>query len=300
MKLFNENEKYMIYYNYVDNVKLITQYYVNNTISINNINFDLVNKNIYKTLIRITNKVIQPNFIYTLNLYNLLNNNNELFFNEMNEISYNSIFFTNTYYTNLFKIEFIFDELKYYIILNLCFYNEKSIETYTNDVFISDCNLIENFCLMPTLYNFTNQFSIFQNTNNLTTKHSKYYYYFINYDKLSNNTTNYNIRPINHYYMNIPNIIISLKSNNVINILPSLINNLIYDIILINTFYPELKNNIYDMPSTLILSLILDNNIEKLLVNEIYINDELYKNITLKLFPCKRYLRQRLSLLILV
>ena len=69
--------------------------------------------------------------------------------------------------------------------------------------------------------------------------------------------------------------------NNIINILPLLINNVIYDIVLINTYYVELKNNIYNLPSTLVLSIILDNNIDIIYINEEIIGSDRYKKINL-------------------
>ena len=86
--------------------------------------------------------------------------------------------------------------------------------------------------------------------------------------------------------MNVSNINIKLKYDetvisNIINILPLLINNIIYDIVLINTYYVELKNNIYNLPSTLILSLILDNNIDTIYIDEEIIGNDRYKKINL-------------------
>ena len=291
MKIFNNNEKYLTYYNYNKENKIIQQYYINNTIPINKINFDLINKNLKKTLIRITNKIINPNFIYTLEIYDIFKNNNKLIFDANNNIVLiNNVIFTNTYYLNVYKIVFNFENKIFYIILSLCFYNDKYISTYTNDVFYNNCFLLNNYYISPTSFNFTQKYNVYQNINNLTTSNFKYYYYFINYDNLSNYKTKSNIRPINHYYINVPNIIIDLKyeNNNIFNvnnILPNLINGLIYDVILINTYYNELKNNIYSMPSTLILSIVLDNNIESYYVDKIIIDNEIYKNI--KYTNCK-------------
>jgi len=287
MKIFNQSKKYSVYYNYLKNKKIVEQYYINNTIPIKEVNFNLVNKNIRKILITITNYIIKPDFSYELEIYNILQNNNKLIFDDDNNLNLvNVVINTNTYYSNLYRIVFKFDSKVYYIIMNLVFYNCNNLYTYENKTFVNNCYLIENFCLEPTFYNLTNNYNIYQNINNLTTENSKYYYYFVDYDKISNNKSDYNRRMINHFYMNVSNININLKYNetvisNIINILPLLINNIIYDIVLINTYYVELKNNIYNLPSTLILSLVLDNNIDTLYIDEEIIGDDRYKKINL-------------------
>jgi len=287
MKIFNNSEKYTVYYNYLKNKKIAEQYYINNTIPIQEVNFNLVNKNIRKILITITNEIIKPDFIYELEIYNILQNNNELIFDVNNNLNLvNGVINTNTYYSNLYRIVFKYDSKIYYIIINLVFYNCDNLYIYENKTFVNNCYLIENFCLEPTFYNLTNEYNIYQNINNLTTENSKYYYYFVDYDKISNDKSDYNRRMINHFYMNVSNINIELKYDetvisNIINILPLLINNIIYDIVLINTYYVELKNNIYNLPSTLILSLILDNNIDTIYIDEEIIGNDRYKKINL-------------------
>lgn len=286
-KIFNINKKYSVYKNYSNDRKIITQYYINNTIPIQEPSLNLVNKNIKKILITINNNVIDPYFIYNLEIYNIFQHNNEIMIDSnYNLIFTNDIIQTNTYYTNIYRIVFKYEDKIYYIILNLCFYNEKYLFTYKNETFLNYCYLMENFCLEPTFYNLSSQYQIYENVNNISSYISKYYYYYLNYDDISSIKTDYNKRMINHFYMNIPNVIVNLKYdnsniNNIIYILPILINDLIYEIVSIHINYPKLKNNIYQLPSTLVISIVLDNNISMDYIDIITINNELYKQIHL-------------------
>ena len=241
-----------------------------------------INNELYKTLILINPLIINPDYIYELYIYNIIRCNNILVIKNNNIELDNKPEYTDTYYMGNYKIVLKSNETYSYIILNIAFYNNNRIYTDQNISFNNNSYLLNNLTLIPTIFNFLNNTNIIQNVQKLELSDTKYYCYFLDFDYYSTNKSEFNKYAINHFYFNISNIVLNIEYNgqnisNINNVLKNKINNTIINIININNSYESIKKNIYDCSSTMVLTIITDNNISKEYIYNIIIDNNMYK-----------------------
>ena len=256
--------KYLTYTPFIVNNTdsiLSNTYYINNKLDISNIDLTQINTDL-NTIFELLNP---GNIDSTVEIINLLSNNNELQIN--NDVLFfpNPIYTTINYYLNVYNITYSFSDQKYIIILSICFYNNQFIlPSYNKTYEYSQTFALKNIQLSPTIIHLDNQ--ITQNSRYL--EFDNYYLYNIHLKDT--------FICINHFYFNISNIIIPLDYNNIINILESKINKLVDDIIKLDAQYLDIKSNLFNTNSNLMLSFVLDTNISSNYIETIELDGKNY------------------------
>ena len=296
------NTKYCCYNYDIINIPSIYQitknYNINSYIDItkqylseNNDLLFVVNTNLYKTLLFIDpfiiNRIYLSSSDVSLIISNLYQNNNTLIFgsdvNKMQLYLVDKLIYTDTYYINKYKIVYftIYSDgtnISYIIYLSIIYYNgnninitnldvtantqELSFITYTN----SDCSVT----LAPTIS--ANQENILHRKILENTLYDiKDYSFNIDYSSISETTNYFNNYYSNHFYFFISNFkpnLITIRNttqiipNNQLDIIINKVNNLIKNIININRNTSNYKFDIRDSKMLLMLSIVLDSNID--------------------------------------
>ena len=256
----------------------------------------ITNCNLYKILLLIDPHIINTSYILQdtviTSIDNLYQNNNKLIFGtDLDKVDLyfvNNLINTDIYYINKYKITYTTDlsdgsTVKYIIMLSIIFYNGNNINitnlyatadtpqlgfiSYTNE----DCSIT----LSPTI-SYNNKV----NDNNIINRRIlqyalydlKKYSYNINYSSISNVINTFNNYYSSNFYFCvtnfIPNIIIynddntKNTSNNQLDIVINKVNNLVKNIININRNISNFKFDIGTSKTLLVLSTLLDSNIE--------------------------------------
>ena len=284
---FNNNSTYdknysTFNFNQLIQYPLVKQYYINSSLSIENPDMIKINNELYKTLILIDPLIINPEYIYELNIYNIITSNNIIIIENNNIELGNNPEYTDTYYMGIYRIVLTINNMSFYIILSIAFYNPNRIYTNQNISFNNNSYLLNNLTLIPSIFSFLNITNIIQNVQELELSDTKYYCYFLDFDYYSSNKSDFNKYSVNHFYFNISNIELNIEYqgkniSNINNVLELKINNIIRNIIKISNCYESIKKNIYDCPSSIVLTIISDKNISKDYICDIIIGNNTYK-----------------------
>ena len=279
----DDNKNYSTFnFNPLIKYPLLKQYYINTSLSIENPDMLKINNELYKTLILIDPLIINPEYMYELYIYNIIRCNNILIIQNNNIELENIPEYTDTYYMCIYRIVLTINNINFYIILSIAFYNSNRIYTDQNISFNNNSYLLNNLTLIPSVFSFLNKASIIQNVQEFDLSDTKYYCYYLDFDYYSSNKSDFNKYAVNNFYFNISNIELIIEYNgknisNINNVLELKVNNTIKNIINISNCYESIKKNIYDCPSTMVLTIITDKNISKDYIYDIIIDNNTYK-----------------------
>jgi len=291
-----DDKKYSCYnYNLVNNqttYQLVKNYYLNTYLDISEYTNEnsIITANIYlhKIFLIINPKIIDKNYL----INNVKTNISEIFadsnlfgfgenINKLKIYPIGNIKSTDIYYINKYKITFEFvDEnisYSYIIILGIVFYNgnkisilDTNITSNINDLAYTNYTVMESsVSLAPTINNFSNVATIYEEMLNFNIKSIKKYSYILNYKFLSMYDSQFSYIRFINFYSFIPNINISLKTcydeyyKNVLNILMSNVNNVIKNIININDNFNNFKFDSKNIKNYIENSILFDENIVK-------------------------------------
>jgi hypothetical protein len=262
-------------------------------LNLNNELLFVTNTNLYKLLLSIDPYIINITYILKKYVYatvsDLSQNNNKLVFgsdtNKVNLFFSNKLINTDTYYINKYKITYFTTlsngvKVSYLLLLSIVFYNGNNINITDLDItantsqlgFITYTNQDCSVTLSPTIFfnNFINNNIINKKALQFALYDVKKYYYNIDYSSISNMVNTFNYYYSNHFYFFIsnfsPNIVTYTDDeykapNNKLNIVLSKVNNLVTNIVNINRNISNFKFNIRDSKTLLMMSIVLDSNI---------------------------------------
>ena len=307
-KKFNDNINYSTYINNDLNLNSLYQisknYYINGFVSLSVFNVEdelrIINLYIHKLSILINPNIINPLFTSVFIITDITPNNNKLEFisgtNTLQFNNINNIIQTETYYQNIYKIIFMFDNYTYAIILTISYYNSDKIKivnldrsTNKNDLgFSSITYLDETLTLSPCIYNVKSPAIILENTFDFGLIDIKYYNFTLNYNYLSHYKSDFNNINVSHFYNFISNVVPDMnyiddnlnvyKLSNTFNVVENKVNNLVKNIILLNNNWNSIIYNFYNTKTIFLLSLNLDTNIHINYVDNFIWNTDIYYN----------------------
>jgi hypothetical protein len=298
---FNQNDLTYVSYNYLKNgidmlYPLCKNFYINTYVNLQEIYvpenvyyLQITNWYIRKILLLINPLIIINQNYVTMNICPISDVKNNLKVNGIN-VEHISINFASTfnYYVDRFKLTIIvYDynyaiKYKYYVILNIAYYNSfyLSIKNTdrTSDVndlgYISYTYMDSSNTLVPTFFEKVNKTKSYQYLLDYNTTHTKNYSFNINYNLLSSNITQENLLYFNHFNYLIPqvNSIINYEDcntkitenyniSNMFNVIEKKINNFISNIVLSSNNYNSIKSDINNSESIIKISLTFDSNI---------------------------------------
>jgi hypothetical protein len=268
-----EKFKYACYnYNSI-NKNLAINYFINTCIDVNNLSFYITNLYLYRILLLINPSILNNyynNASDTITIVPLNSNSTTLEFdtgpNCFNlKLSSDSTFVTNSYYIENYRITY---NTTYIIVLSIAYFNSSTVNFLDIDAGFVNYTVMDNtFSLAPNLYTISDSISIWNNPFSINLLDAKNYFTIINYDKISQYTSNNNTL-LNHFYYFVP----YLKNTNNFSNLYDLVsvNKLIENLINISTNFPNIKNNIYKNMSVTLLSIIYDTNITSIITDYSY------------------------------
>lgn len=224
---------------------------------------------------------------------NMTSGNNEMEFGsgiDKDKLHFiNSLIATDSYYINIYRILFKYNDSFYYIIiLTVAFYNSNKIHIVNvnkslmiNDLGFSNITFLdETLSLVPCIFSI-NEVNA-KNLSNITTNGLvdwKHYFYLINYNTLSLYKSDYNNINVVHFYDFVSNVqpniyyeddqFIKHKISNVVDVNENKVNNLVQNILMLNNNWNAIIYNVFNVKTIFMLSLTLDTNIIEYYISEI-------------------------------
>lgn len=267
-------------------------YYVNaywDIVNLKNLNNSVIlNFNLMKIFLIINPLIIDDNYLID-NVFTSItplfkDANNLKFGDDKDKLKLyllGNIKYVNLYYIDKYKINFEFTQnnktFSYIIILGITFYNSANVnilntngtENIDDLAYVNYTTIEESISISPTINNFKNLLSIYENFLNYDIKNTSKYYYSLNYEYLTQYPSQSNFINFINYFFLIPNVVTNLKTsdnkyyNNVLNVLMIKVNNYIKNFLNVEENYYNYinKNNI--LKNYICLSVLYDENIIK-------------------------------------
>lgn len=277
--------------------QICKNYYVNGYVNIlkynetdsNNVLFT-INAYLYKVFLTINPLIISASYLtssnVSLTINNIFTDNNDLVFGfgtDKISLYFKDVpRFTNTYYINKYKINFIFNlnenvSANYLIVLGICFYNGDNISLLDYDVtkktddlgYILYTNQDCSLSLNSHVYNFNKKVNIFEQKQAFLydIKKSNFSLSYLNNNE-SNNANNFDNFLLTNFYTFIADMN-KLKLNetgrlisNYQNITINKINNFIKNLLNININIYSFKDNSFKSKTLITYDLLYDLNLE--------------------------------------